>query len=191
MPVPTFRLLDGRIGWDQRTAAGLAGLRSVGGLVLAPRYRGSVSPAEVLPYFLPPRLAHGGSRCEWLLAPRGGPSRLLRGTPCVTGDCPFESWGPRLARPVSVASDCRQVLVGDRGADAAVLLDLAATVRATMPVARPGAVAIAPWGELLVASGRRVLRFGLGGDPRGTIGGRLGWIVALRAGYGAGPASED
>jgi phage tail-like protein len=191
MPVPTFRLLDGRIGWDEKLATGLVGLQSVGGLVLAPLFPGSVSPADVLPYFLPPRLAHGGTRCEWLLAPRRGLGRLLRATTCTTGDCPFEPWGPPLLQPVSVASDCRQVFVADRGAEAGVLLDLAATVRTTIPVARPGPVAIAPWGELLVASRRRLLRFGPGGDSRGAIGGGLGWIVALRAGYSAAPQMED
>jgi len=187
---PTFRLLDGRVGWDAHEHHGIAGLHSVGGLVLAPEHRGDVAPAEVLPWFLPPRLAQGASACEWLLAPRGGPG-LRRASGCTGGDCPFEAWGPPLAQPVAVASDCHRVLVADRGAGAALLLDFAGAIRAAVPVARPGAVALAPWGELLVGSGRRVLRFGPEGDARVAIGGRLGRIVALRAGYSAAPSSDD
>jgi phage tail-like protein len=64
-----------------------------------------------------------------------------------------------------------------------LLLDFAGNLRATILVPRPEVVAIAPWGELLVASGGRVLRYGLGGDSRGSIGQRLGRVVGLRAGY--------
>ncbi len=192
MPEPTFRLLDARVGWDRKSSKGLMGFRSSKGLELAPRFLGAASPADVLPHFFPPRLSHGASRCEWLLAPVDRPHRLLRLAACVpepstacagrARGC-FEPWGPELRRVRSVASDCHLALVADAGAEAALLVDFAGNVRATFPVARPGAVAIAPWGELLVASDGRVLRFGLSGDGRGSVGEKLGRVVGLRAGH--------
>ena len=204
---PTFRLFDARVGWDERSSDKLVALKSLEGLMLAPRPGSGVSPARVLPYFFPLRVSCAPGRCEWFLAPREKSQRLLRFIPCSrsTSDCGgqdprrcsaceapgnppmcekgFEPWGPPVVRARAVAAGCDGVLVADAGASAALLLDLAGNIRASIPVARPGAVAFTPWGELLVASRGRVFRYSLGGDLKGLVGHDLGVVIGLRAGY--------
>jgi phage tail-like protein len=188
VPEATFRLLDARVGWARRASSGLAGFRSGGGITLAPKFAADVSPADVLPYFFPPRLSLGASRCEWLLAPKPHGRRLLRYQPWATR---FEPWGPELVSARSVASDCHRVVVADAGARRVLLLDFAGNVRADISVARPGTVAIAPWQELLVAARGRVWRYGLGGDRRGSVGRALGRVIGLRATYRRSTRDDD
>jgi phage tail-like protein len=170
---PTFRLLDPLVGWDPASCEGLSGCDDGDGLRLAPLAGGpGEDPAAVLAVFGHPRLARGCGPCEWyLLVPAPRP-RLLRLDGCRAGWRPVWPGGghPSLPDPVAVAARghllavadrvTRRVLVWDRGGEAE-LAELALD-------AEPVAVALAPWGEVLVAvAGSGPLRrFGLHGGAR-------------------------
>jgi len=79
IPEPVvFRLLDGIVGWDVRSAVGLDGLDdAAAGIVLATTSPDAVDPASLLPWLPPARLAPGCGRCAWWLV-TPVPSRLLR-----------------------------------------------------------------------------------------------------------------
>jgi phage tail-like protein len=183
-PAPTFRLLDRLVGWDVAQAdASLGGFDDAEGiLLLAPP--GELDAADVLPRFLPPRLAQGRARGDWLIAPDERNARLLRlgWRKGCDGACErrFEPWGPPLRRPIAVAAGTRFVAALDAGAGEVVVLDAAGRIAGRIGVRAPRAVAVTPWGELLVASGRDVLRFGPGGDARGRLHSRpAGRVVAM------------
>jgi phage tail-like protein len=182
---PTFRLLDGLVGWDVSAFGGavenltgvkLLGIDDPGGIRLAAVAPGGVSPAAVLAHLPPARLARGCRPCVWYLVTPAPPrSRLL-----VRGTC-NPAWQPAwptscdphlLHDAVAVAAGARLVAVADRGAGCVwVLTRRGLRVVGILRAAHPRAVAIAPWGDVLVAAtGRQaILRFGPAGERRGEI----------------------
>ncbi|MCP3143388.1 phage tail protein [Pyxidicoccus xibeiensis] len=176
----TFRLLDARVGWDLDTSEGAQpdGTGDDACLVLAPTHPDEVSEEDVLPWFLPPWLARGPRGCEWLLAPGAGQRRLLRREP---GGSAFEPWGPELCRVDAVASDCyRWIALADGVTGEVQLLDAVGRPAARIPVSAPEALALTRGGEVLVAAGHRVWRFGVGGEPRGRLGAMFHRVVSMR-----------
>jgi phage tail-like protein len=176
----TFRLLDARVGWDIDEAHGvhLDGPRDDTHLVLEPLYPREVSEEDVIPWFLPPWLAHGTGGCDWLLAPGGQAARLLRAEPCASA---FVPWGIAFRRVDAVTSDClRWIILADGLADVVVVLDAVGRPFARIQVPDPTAVALTPWGEVLVASRKRVWRFGIAGEPRGRLRASFHRVVAMR-----------
>jgi len=177
----TFRLLDARVGWDIDEAHGvhLDGPRDEASYVLEPKYPREVSEEDVIPWFLPPWLAHGTVGCDWLIAPGGQAARLLRAEPCASA---FVPWGLRFRRVDAVASDCRRwIVVADGAAHEVVVLDAVGRPFARLEIADPTVVALTPWGEVLVASRNRVWRFGVGGETRGRLRAWFHRVVAMRA----------
>ncbi|HEV7669578.1 MAG TPA: phage tail protein [Thermoanaerobaculia bacterium] len=193
---PTFRLLDAYVGWDRARDTNLVGFDDPAGLRLA-RISGGVDPAGFLPYLPPPRLAFGGRPATaWLVTDERSP-RLLRRDPCAPADCWPPVWRPAcdpglLAAPVAVAVRGRRLAVADRGVDGDgrvwLLGESGGRLLAEIRVARPVAVALAPWGEILVAveGEAGVLRFGPSGDPRGAIPPPMGAGTAERLAAGGG-----
>lgn len=176
----TFRLLDARVGWDIHEALGvhLEGATDEACLVLKPEDPDELSEEDVIPWFLPPWLAHGTVGQDWLIAPGGDATRLLRAEPCAST---FLPWGPRLHRVDAVASDChRWIVVADGAAGAVVVLDAVGRPFTRLEVPTPEGVALTPWGEVLVVSGHRVWRFGIGGEARGQLQAWFHHVLALR-----------
>lgn len=178
---PTFRLLDARVGWDlaRREGADIEGSGDASLLTLTPEHPREVSEEEVLPWFPPPWLARGTLGGDWLLAPGAHHRQLLRLEPCGSA---FQPWGPELCGPEAVSSDChRWMAVADRAAHQVVVLDAVGRPFSRVEVAAPSVVALTRWGELLVATGDSVLRFGIGGEPRGRLNARFHRVLAIRA----------
>ncbi len=194
---PTFRLLDAYVGWDRASSESLTGFDDPEGLRLEPDAPHAADPAGLLAFLPPPRLAFGGRpRTGWLVTDEK-PPRLLRRDPCTVSACWQPVWSPAcdpglLVDAVAVAVRGRRLAVADRGAGQVwVFRESGGRLVVTIPVERPVAVALAPWGEILVAvKGDRtdptdrtdpsnllsrsegasgVLRFGPGGDFRGAI----------------------
>jgi phage tail-like protein len=196
---PTFRFLDPLVGWDPASCEGLSGCEEGDGLRLAPTAgEPGVDPAELLPYFGHPRLARGCGDCEWYLVTPAPAGRLLRLEACHEGWRPVwpDGHGPHLPDPVAVATRGNLVAVADRATRRVLVWDRGGEVLlAELHVdAEPIAVALAPWGEVLVAVANfgRLRRFGLDGTARS----RTRWqlpapVVAVafpRAGAGEGEA---
>jgi len=193
---PTFRLLDAYVGWDRARDSNLVGFADPRGLRLA-RIAGGVDPAAFLPFMPPPRLAFGGRPGTTWLVTDERPPRLLRRDPCALAECWSPVWSPRcdpglLVDPVAVAVRGRRLAVADRGIEGDgrvwVLGDSGARLLAEIRVTRPVAVALVPWGEILVGveGGAEVLRFGAGGDPRGAIPPPAGACSVERLAAGGG-----
>jgi phage tail-like protein len=157
---PTFRLLDPRVGWAMASAEGLTGLDSA--LRLVPAGPPGEDPAAVAAVFGDPRLARGCGPCEWYAIGGTRPAvlRLAHGEWTRTG-----LGGPH---PAAIAARGRVLAVADRlrrqvfvfdGEHRAARLDLDAD---------PVAVAVAPWGEILVAvtGSGPIRRFGPHGETR-------------------------
>ena len=146
---PTFRLLDHLVGWDPLDVHGLTNPDDPGGIRLARTGPRGLVRGDLLPWLPDPRLAPGCGRCAWYLAtPQRG---LLRRDPCT-------DW-----RPVW-PSDCDPGLARHPHAlSARGHLLAAATPEAVYVWRRDGdqlvavipgyasAVALAPWGEVLLA----------------------------------------
>jgi phage tail-like protein len=187
---PTFRLLDHLVGWDSLSIYQLTNPDDPGGIRLAPLRASGPDRGEFLPWLPDPRLAPGCGPCAWYLAaPQRG---LLRRDPCGGGWQP--AWPP----------DCTPELATRPHAIAARGHLLAAATREAVYVWRregdqliaviPGraaALALAPWGELLLAcdGSTDLSRFDLTGIPRGRIAtGMTGRIDALATGR---PLTDD
>src|SRR5262249_8904157 len=146
----------------------------------------AVDPNALTPYIPPPSLALGCGPCEWYLVTPVPPApRLLR-----RNSCPGQwltVWEPAcdpqlLVRPVGLAARGYHVAVADAGAGTiGIWRRGGAQLTAAIRREKPGPIAFAPWGELLVVSplpvephgSRTVLwtvwRFGLTGEPRGML----------------------
>jgi len=148
-------------------------------------------PADaLLAYLLPPRLARGCGSCDWFLVYR---KQLLRRDCCVPG---WQSaWSAQcdqhlLQDAVAVAARGHRVAVADAGSKKIWIWErdgerLVGSINTESLTADPdcdcdnfenrlskiAALALAPWGELLVADSgaNSVWRFGAGGEVRGKL----------------------
>ncbi|HEX8186467.1 MAG TPA: phage tail protein, partial [Blastocatellia bacterium] len=151
----------------------------------------AVPAGDVLAYLPPPQLARGCGGCDWLLVYK---SRLLRRDCCAPGWLPVwsENCDPRLLQDaVAVAARGHRIAVSDAGArriwmwarDGEKLVGSIKTgqlmqepecdhPRGPNRIERPGPLAFASWGELLVAdTGTNIIwRFGPAGESRGRLG---------------------
>ncbi len=157
----TFRLLDRLVGWDQADSQGLSGLKAKSGLVLASLEEslGAV-PLRAVSRFLPP--AWLARDCDWFLVTPAPPkSRLLHlghcdvaWRPVWPGECPPDP----LRDATAVAALGHRLAIADRA-----LGEVRFWARggrrpvAAVPVPKPGPVAFALAGWLLVA---------VAGEPR-------------------------
>jgi phage tail-like protein len=179
---PIFRLLDGMVGWDPLDTSGLEGLDEAdGGVALARLSPGAVDPSDLLPFLPPARLARGCGKCAWYLV-TPVPSRLLRlecgvaAPPCEPPYPCCEAFTripclPDFRDGTAVAARRHTVAVSDGGAGVVHIYTASGEEPgAVAPLADPGPLALSPWGDVLVATGTpapRLLRFSLGGSPRG------------------------
>lgn len=171
----TFRLLDRYTGWEVDSAQYLTGFDDAVGVRLEQLSPGAVDPLELLSYLSPAPLARGCAPCEWYLAASGdqGP-RLLHRERCSLEWRPVWTAGTDgpLADPVAIAVHDRRIAVSDRGLDRVfVWRNGGDQLLAAIPVRKPGAIALTPWGELLLAAEGldALLRFSPTGDPRGRL----------------------
>jgi len=139
----TFRLLDGRVGWDPQPDGGLAGLAvDAGTLRLGPlRPAGQTAGAA-----LATRLARSGDGSWWL----GTPSGI-----CVLGPCDeaFRCWRRTPAAVAGLAVRGR-MLAAVLGSGAVLVLDIPAAYLAGQ-AAVPGAVSARFAADRLMVAGRR------------------------------------
>jgi phage tail-like protein len=178
-PPPTFRLLDGWVGWDPDPALGsdaslgLDGLGEGEALELA-LVGGGVDPRGLLEYLPPPPLARGCGPCQWYLVTPAPAARVLRRDACH-GFVPVRGAAGTLGilvAPVAIAVRRHRLAVADPGAGVVRVWSRSGSVNAAIiPLADARLVAFAPWGELLVvvAGATTVLRFGPAGEPRGLL----------------------
>jgi phage tail-like protein len=181
---PTFRLLDHLVGWDPLNVYQLTDPDDPGGIQLAPAGPGGPARSDFLPWLPDPRLAPGCGRCAWYLAaPQRG---LLRRDPCGGG------WQPAWPSDCDPGVAVHPLAVAARGHLLAVATLEAVSVwrregdqlLAVIP-GRAAALALAPWGELLLArdGSTELSRFDLAGIARGRIvTGMTGRVVALTVG---------
>ena len=169
---PTFRLLDHLVGWDAPAGqvSGLTDPDDPGGIRLAPSGPAGPSRGDFLPWLPDPRLAPGCGRGALYLA---GPQRgLLRRDLCGGGWQP--AWPPDCdpglaARPHAVAA--RGHLLAAATPEAVYLWRREGGQLVAVIPGPAAALALTPWGELLVASGGSadLSRYDLAGLPLGRI----------------------
>jgi phage tail-like protein len=177
---PTFRLLDGFVGWSpDGTEQNLVGLTDPGGIRLAPILPGALDPDDLLPH-LPPAVLADGCDCRWfLVSPAPPQSRLLRLDSCSDGWQPVHDGCCAenvLERAVAVAVWRHYVAVADAGRNRVfVWSHHGAHLAAEIPVSAPGPLAFSARGKLLVArSGSTVIaQFRLDGSPCGPLAGAV------------------
>lgn len=176
---PTFRLLDGYVGWDPDPALGpnaslgLQGLGEGEALELA-IVGGGVDPQALLGYLPPRQLARGCGSCEWFFVAPAPQARVMRIESCLPCGpiCGAAGALGLLVDPVAIAVRRHRIAVADRGANVVRTWTRSGTIAsASIPVAAPRLVAFTPWNELLVIAdgSSAVLRFGLAGQPRGQL----------------------
>jgi phage tail-like protein len=170
---PTFRLLDGYVGWDAVALNGTLGLEGTdeGEALELAIVGGGVDPAGLIGYLPPPMLARGCGPCEWyLVTPAPNARVLVRGCDGfhpVRGTAGFPGI---LVAPVAIATRGRRIAVADPGAGLVrVWVRGGATTAAVIPIAGAQLVALASGGELLVIAGGQLLRFRRDGAPLGPF----------------------
>ena len=168
--VPTFRLLDPRVGWDVAEANELVGFDSDAGISLAALEPGAIRAEDLAPYLPPPWIAPGCAPCEWfLLAPpdRAG-SRLLALDRCT---CTWRDHWPADCTPlagadlVAIAAAGPLVALADRAAGRVIIASSGGPAVIANFAARAEALAFDCCGGLLVAvpGETRLERFDLAG----------------------------
>ena len=182
---PTFRLLDYLVGWDYLDHYQLTDPDDSRGIRLASLGASGPDRGDFLPWLPDPRLAPGCGRCAWYLAaPQHG---LLRRKSCGGG------WEPAWPLDCDPGPAGRPHAIAARGHLIAAATDAAVHVWrregdqlvAVIP-GRATALALAPWGELLLArdGSTDLNRFDLAGIPRGRIvtamTGRVGALTTGR-----------
>ncbi len=178
---PTFRLLDAYVGWDEDTVESLVGLADPAGLRLSGVGGAGLSPGDLWPYLVPPRLAWDCPGCTWFLATPDPPaSRILRLGPCD------ETWQPldldpgrRPAEITSLAVRGQLVAAVEPGGRVWVWsvrtglpgpCEPHARLEAVFEVCEPVAVAFASACELLVATAEpRIWRYDFSGCRIGEL----------------------
>ena len=181
---PTFRLLDHLVGWDPFGTYQLTDPDDPGGIQLAGTGPRSLLRRDFLPWLPDPRLTPGCGRCAWYLAaPQHG---LLRRDPCSGGWQPV--WPPDCAPGRAVcphAITARGHLLAAATPEAVYVWRREGDQLVAVIPGRASALALAPWGELLLArdGSTDLSRFDLVGIPRGRIvTGMTGHINALTTG---------
>ena len=172
---PTFRLLDGLVGWDTASAEGIAGLWDASGIHLPQEGPGGgVPPSAVWPFLPPPRLAYDCATCTWFLVTPWPPaSRLLQLGPCDACDV---RWRPvplntePLDDLVAVAVHGNLIAVADRIRNEVRVWERTGALVGVFTVADPTHLAFISGCDLLaVSGGSRILRFDPAGIPLGSI----------------------
>jgi phage tail-like protein len=174
---PTFRLLDGYVGWETFNVAGLTGydLENSPGISLAQIDLNAVNPADITATLLPSRLAEGCAACEWFLVTPCQPhSDVLHRDAChVDWHSLWEHDNrPGFVDAVAVAAWRELLAVADHGANRIEIWTRKGTRRiATIAIAQPGPLAFTRKGELLAttAAANKIARFGIDGAQRGWI----------------------
>jgi phage tail-like protein len=177
-PPPTFRLLDGWVGWDPDPALGanawlgLQGLGEGEALELA-LVGGGVDPSQLIGY-LPPATLACGCACEWYFVSPAPHARVYEVDSCIgcAPICGAAGALGTLIAPVAIAVRDHRIAVADPGAGNVRIWTKAGEIDAGIVwLANARLVALAPWNELLViADGHdRVLRFTPTGDPLGEM----------------------
>jgi phage tail-like protein len=142
----TFRLLDERVGWDQRSPDGLSAITIDGGALELTRSRPAVPPDRVPP----PQLAWMCTDCTWWLGTGRG---ILRLGPC---DEPFTSWmevGP--VRALAARGSLLAAVVEDEGV---VIFDVPSRhLVGSAELPRATAVSLSPWGTVLAGDSDGIL----------------------------------
>jgi phage tail-like protein len=167
-----FRLLDPIAGWEAdqgtHTSESIV-LDDPAGLRLK---RPDGAPADVLSQYIPPSwFAKDVGPCHWHMLDDGAKLALRRWDVCSAA---WVEWLERLAghetltRLSSLAIRGPHLAIADReGGHVLVWSWENGRLLARIPVENPGAVAFAPWGELVVAVGPAHLkRYDLAGEPR-------------------------
>jgi phage tail-like protein len=191
---PTWRLLDGFVGWDAMSIEALTGNVDASGVRLIPHGAGSGMPeAEVWPFIPPPRLAYDCRSCTWFLVTPWPPaSRGLQLGPCDTYDA---RWRPFAAEGdfkdlVAVAAHSDLVAAADHTRGLVHVWSRSGARVGVISVPAPTALASASPCEILVVSARRrILRFDPAGQPLGEIPTVLPAGVEIRAIAVAGDGS--
>ena len=185
---PAYRLLDHLVGWDQLDVCRLTDPDDPDGIQLAPLRGSGPGRGDFLPWLPDPRLAPGCGRCAWYLAaPRRG---LLRRDPCG-------GWQPAWPAGCDPGLTGRTRAIAARGHLLAAATEEAVylwrregeQLAAVIP-GRVTALAIAPWGEILLARDGEadVSRYDLAGSWRGRIvTGMTGRVGALTTGRALAP----
>jgi phage tail-like protein len=185
---PAYRLLDHLVGWEHLDVCRLTDPDDPAGIQLASLRGTGPDRGDLLPWLPDPRLAPGCGRCAWyLVAPRRG---LLRRDPCNgwqlawPADC-----DPGLAgRPHAIAA--RGHLLAAATGEAVYLWRREGEQLAAVIPGRVTALAIAPWGEILLTpdGSADVSRYDLAGSWRGRIvTGMSGPVEALTTGRALTP----
>jgi phage tail-like protein len=145
--VPTFRLLDERVGWDPRPGDGLTGVAIEDGALTLTPLREPVPPDRIAP----PQLAWMCETCTWWLGTQDG---VLRLGPC---DEAFVPWLATVAPAIAVAA--RGVLLAVVVEGEGVRVFDTPTARQIGELALPNATAVSltPWGTLLAGDADGVL----------------------------------
>ena len=177
---PTFRLLDHLVGWSPLQVSGLTDPDDPGGIQLAPAGPAGPLRGDFLPWLPDPRLAASCGTGAWYLAARRG---LLRRGPCGGEWQP--AWPPDCDPGLAVhphAVAARGHLLAAATPEAVYLWRREGDQLVAVIPGHAAALALAPWGELLVArdGSTDLSRYDLAGVPRGRIvTGMTGRVEAL------------
>jgi phage tail-like protein len=172
----TFRLLDGYVGWEAVPGAvtQLQGFGEGEALELALDEPDALDPGALLAWLPPSRLARGCGGCERYLVTSGDDGRVLTHR-CSDGWAPIAGVFGRvgaLRNGVALAVRGHLLAVADHDAGRVWVLGASGEqILATIEIVGPRAVALTPWGELLVAvdGGAHLLRYDRGGIPLGAL----------------------
>jgi phage tail-like protein len=145
--MPTFRLLDERVGWDPRPSDGLADVVIDGGALTLASQRRALPPDRLAPA----RLAWMCDTCTWWL---GTPEGLSRLGPC---DAAFAPWLETDAPVLAVAARGTFVAVVVQSEGLRVFDTLTARQIGELALPSATAVALSPWGTVLLGDGEGIL----------------------------------
>ncbi|MEZ6134613.1 MAG: phage tail protein [Pirellulaceae bacterium] len=162
--VPTFRILNHLVGWDESEQQGVTGLNNSTGIHLASLLDTShlIDESTLGRWMLPARLARSCNICEWyLITPCPPHSRLLVRNACAP--CWIElSQGAKgvLQCAAGLAVAPRRIAVSDIGAQSIFFFtDSGRRQLGKVAFQQPGPIAYAAWHEwLVVDQHRRELR---------------------------------
>ena len=157
---PTFRLLDGIVGWDAASIKGITGEWDADGIRLDRHAGGADLPdAALWPYLPPPQLAYDCATCTWfLVTPRPPVSRLLLLGPCDACNARWpEAPQDTSALPslAAVAAFAELIAVADTDHDQVRIYSRSGPLIGALALPSPTHLAFVSSRELLVVSGGR------------------------------------